>query len=80
MPIIDYDFKPLLDLDIDDLLSELAIVHGELANIHEEIAMTKVSEEPRKPSGQRIQDEGHRDALIEKKFLILRLLDARSAR
>lgn len=71
-----YDFKPLLDLDVNGLLIELAIVHAELATLHEEIADCRVMErnDPNLKY-QRINDEGHRDALIEKKFLIVRLLD-----
>lgn len=74
-----YDYSYLIDLDSDELLRELATAHGELARLHEEIAFIRAAEAVKdvaqKP--QRINDEGHRDALIEKKFLIVRLLDVR---
>ena len=68
----------MLDYSERELLGELAATHAELAQLHEEIAFGRVTEFARpemKP--QRLSDEGHRDALIEKKFLIIRLLDAR---
>lgn len=74
-----YDFRYLLDLDTPGLLSELADVHAELATLHENIAFIRAEEAVKRvdQKPQRINDEGHRDALIEKKFLIVRLLDVR---
>jgi hypothetical protein len=75
-----WDFGKLVDATPPELYRELAATHSELATLHEEIAFNRVSELTN-PSlkATRITDEGHRDALIEKKFLIIRLLDARSA-
>jgi len=73
-----WDFGKLVDASRDELLRELAETHAELATLHEEIAFNKVSEMTTPTlRAQRIEDEGHRDALIEKKWLITRLLDAR---
>lgn len=75
-----YDWKPLVDAPVPELLHELAAVHSELANLHEEIAFNKVTELTNPAmKAQRLNDEGHREALIEKKWLITRLIDARSA-
>jgi len=72
-----WDFALLVDADRPLLLKELADTHSQLANLHEEIAFTRVSEMDNPPlKGARYQLEGCRDALIEKKFLLLRLLDA----
>jgi hypothetical protein len=76
-----WDFALLVDAPRQDLLRELASAHTDLANLHEEIAFNKVAEvENRSLRAARIQLEGHRDALIEKKFLLLRLLDATVSR
>lgn len=74
-----YDFSPLLDLSTAALLAELAGVHGELSRLHSEIALLRAAEANKDVTlrSQRINDEGHRDGLIEKKFLIVRLLDMR---
>lgn len=72
-----WDFALLVDADRHTLLKELAATHTELANLHEEIAFNKVAEVENKAlRSARLQLEGCRDALIEKKFLLLRLLDA----
>jgi hypothetical protein len=69
----------MLDYGREELLRELASAHSELAELHEVIAFNKVSELTNPGlKAQRLNDEGHRDALIEKKFLIIRLMDARS--
>lgn len=74
-----WDFALLVDADRPVLLKELADAHTQLANLHEEIAFNKVSEmENPSLKAARLQLEGCRDALIEKKFLLLRLLDASS--
>lgn len=73
----EWDFALLVDAPRPDLLRELASTHTELANLHEEIAFNRVGEITNpslKPA--RFELEGRRDALIEKKFLLLRLLDA----
>jgi hypothetical protein len=78
VPVV-WEFGKLVDADVEELLTELAFTHSELATLHEEIAFTRSSEQSHpelKP--QRYMDEGRRDALVEKKFLILRLLDIRS--
>lgn len=77
-----FDFAPLLDMNTQELLLEIAGVHGELARLHEEIALVRAAEANKDLTrrSQRINDEGHRDALIEKKFLIARLLDIRKNR
>lgn len=72
-----WDFALLVDAPRPDLYRELAATHTELANIHEEIAYNRANETSNpllKPA--RYELEGHRDALIEKKFLLIRLLDA----
>ena len=80
MPAV-WEFGKLVDADVEELLSELALTHAELATLHEEIAFTRSSEGSHPElKGQRLLDEGRRDALIEKKWLITRLLDARSTR
>ena len=78
MAPVKWDFALLLDADVHTLLAELTDTHAELANIHEEIAFNKVGEvENRSLKGPRMLLEGRRDALVEKKFLLIRLLDAR---
>lgn len=80
MPVV-WEFGKLVEADVEELLTELALTHSELATLHEEIAFTRSSEAAHpelKP--QRYMDEGRRDALIEKKWLITRLLDARNPR
>jgi hypothetical protein len=75
---VKWDFAILLTSDREGLLAELADTHAELANLHEEIAFNKTGEvENRSLKGPRMMLEGRRDALIEKKFLLIRLLDAR---
>jgi hypothetical protein len=75
-----WDFGKLVDATSQELYRELAMTHGELATLHEEIAFNRVSEMSSPMlKEQRLMDEGRRDALIEKKFLIIRLLDGRSA-
>jgi hypothetical protein len=76
-----WEFGKLVDADVEELLTELAFTHSELATLHEEIAFTRSSEKSHPElHAQRLIDEGRRDALIEKKFLIIRLLDARIPR
>lgn len=77
----EWDFALLVDAPRPDLLRELAAAHSELANLHEEIAFSRANEIANpavKPA--RYQLEGRRDALIEKKFLLIRLLDAAANR
>lgn len=72
-----WDFALLIDAPRPDLYRELAATHTELANLHEEIAFNKVAEaENITLRVARIQLEGRRSALVEKKNLLLRLLDA----
>ena len=72
----EWDFALLVDAPRPDLLRELAAAHTDLANLHEEIAFNKVAEVDNKNLRlARLQLEGRRDALIEKKFLLLRLID-----
>lgn len=78
MPLDVDSWYLMCDYNVDDLLKELAETHTELAHLHQEIAFNKVAEIDNKLlKSQRLQDEGLRDALVEKKFLIIRLLDAR---
>jgi hypothetical protein len=74
---IQFDFMPLLNLTCSALLVELADAHTNLANLHERIGFLR-AEEARKVSyakEERMNLEGRRDAYIEKKFLIIRLLE-----
>lgn len=71
-------FQGLVHADRDTLLQALADTHEHLANLHEDIAYLRANESRLAADNKqlRIMEEGTRDALIEKKFLIIRLLDA----
>lgn len=80
MSVEPWDFALLLDAPPPALFRELAATHTELANIYEEIAFNKVGETANPlMKTARLQLEGHRDALKEKKALLVRLLDAAAA-
>lgn len=71
-----FDFTHLRDSSRPLLLDELTSTHTRLANLHSEIAYLRANESKLNPDckQERILLEGERDALIEEKFLILRLL------
>lgn len=74
----EHDFRPLIDLSHSKLLDELAWVHTELANKIEEVAYLRADDlraGNKSGSPDRAIAEGQRDVLIEKKYLIIRLLD-----
>lgn len=77
---MNYDFRDLLDMDRAKLLETLADTHTVLANLHEEIAYTRATEitTASTPSvkATRMHMEGQRDAMIEKKFLLIRLIES----
>lgn len=75
-----YDFTDLVHTPKARLYEILAEVHSDLANLHAEIAYARSCEATKTGDqatikAQRYNDEGYRDALIEKKFLLARLLD-----
>lgn len=74
----EHDFRSLIDLSHSNLLDELAWVHTELANKIEEVAYLRADDlraGNKSGSPDRAIAEGQRDVLIEKKYLIIRLLD-----
>lgn len=75
---LEFDFHLLLNASRSDLLREYADAATQLANLHVRIGFLR-AEEIRSPKGyakeERVDTEGKRDAYIEKKFLIVRLLD-----
>ena len=76
MPVETWDFSHLLVLSKTQLLAELAAVHGELATLFESIAYNKTIEQgDPQVKAVRILEEGKRDAFIEKKYLIIRILE-----
>lgn len=76
MDVMEWDFRSLLTADDRALLSELADTHQNLAVLHEEIAHLRVGEKYKtNDATERIIAEGKRDAFIEKKFLLIRLLE-----
>lgn len=71
-----HNFDALLIMSRAELLSTLATVHADVANITEQVAFCRAQEvrlNERNPD--RIVLEGSRDALNEKKWLILKLLE-----
>jgi hypothetical protein len=75
---VTYEYHDFTDLHLKaprDLIIELCSVHTDLANLCEHIAFLKANEQPRQPNRERIMAEGSRDALAEKKWLILKLLE-----
>lgn len=77
--LLQFDFHNLLPMSRTELLYELTDAHTQLANLHLRVGFLR-AEEIREPKGyakqERYDTEGKRDAYIEKKFLIARLLDA----
>lgn len=75
----DNDFTWLLNLPLTELLRELTIAHSELAQLHVRIGFLRAEEIRNKGSlfekAERVESEGSRDALIEKKFLLVRLIE-----
>lgn len=75
-----FDFSGLRHLPYPTLLDEFLETAERLANLHEEIAYLRVSEKGSPDyREQRIIQEGLRDALIERKFLLVRLLEMADA-
>lgn len=71
------DWSPFLDLSRSALIREYVDCATALANVIEEIAFLRVCELRDRETDKtvRIEQESVRDVLIEKKFLIARLLD-----
>lgn len=71
------DWSPFLDLSRTALLREYVDVATSLANVIEEIAFLRVGEmrDHSQDKTVRVEQEAVRDVLIEKKFMIARLLD-----
>lgn len=77
MDFLQFDFHQLLAQPPSKLLSELTDAHTQLANLHVRIGFLR-AEEARKEvyaKEERVELEGKRDAYVEKKFLIIRLLE-----
>ncbi len=72
-----HEFTWLTTATRQDLLATLAVTQQDLANLHADIAFARVNETKDNPAVReaRITMEGERDALTEKKWLIVRLLD-----
>jgi hypothetical protein len=77
--MIDWKFDELRHLSKSSLLDELLDTHQNLANLHEKIGWLRAQELVGAGKGERLEAEGIRDAYVEKKFLLLRLLDNVSA-
>lgn len=67
-----YDFSDLLHMGRSELRRELAQTVAELATAYELTAFVRVTS-PHKD--EYLEHAGHRDALNEKKWLILKLMD-----
>lgn len=67
-----YDFSDLLTMGRSELREHLVQTVSELATMHEHVAFIRATS-PHKD--EYIEAAGHRDALVEQKWLILRLLD-----
>jgi mRNA-degrading endonuclease YafQ of YafQ-DinJ toxin-antitoxin module len=78
---VHYDFSGLVRSSRDTLLLTLAETHSSLANLHIKIAFLRAEEDrdatQRHHKAQRHDMEGLRDAYIEKKWLIVKLLEER---
>jgi hypothetical protein len=74
--MIDWDFHDLRWLSKTELLDELLDTHQNLANLHEKIGWLRAQELSGAGRGERYESEGVRDAYVEKKYLLLRLIDA----
>lgn len=67
-----YDFSDLLTLGRSELRQELALCIAELATFHERVAFIKATD----PKSAELHEyTGTRDALNEKKWLILKLME-----
>lgn len=76
MPVEVWDFGYLLTATKIELLKELASSHSEIATLMESIAYNRTIEQgDPQVKAVRILEEGRRDAYIEKKYLIIRLLE-----
>jgi hypothetical protein len=81
MPVTEWDFGYLLTASTPELLTELTYTHSEIATLLESIAYNRTIEQgdPQIKS-VRIIEEGRRDAFIEKKYLIIRLIENHASR
>jgi hypothetical protein len=72
-------FTDYLEWDPDHVAHRYAEIAGALARLHREIAFLKICELRDRATDrtERIDREGERDALIEEKFLLRLLVDAR---
>lgn len=68
-----YNFSDLLYMGRSELRAELCQCVAELATFHEKVAFLRATESPK--SGEAIEAAGTRDALVEKKWLLLKLMD-----
>lgn len=73
--MIDWQFGELRYLDKNELLNELLDTHQNLANLHEKIGYLRSQELVGATKSERYEAEGVRDAYVEKKYLLLRLID-----
>lgn len=74
----EFDFRDLPHADLPTLIIELADVHTLLANLHSTIAFARSTHIRAGDKGAQpdvIELEAERDSLIEKKFLLARLID-----
>jgi hypothetical protein len=67
-----YDFSDLLTLGRSELRDHLAKTVAELCTMHEQVAFLRATS-PHKD--EYLEAAGHRDALVEQKWLILKLMD-----
>lgn len=73
--MIDWQFGELRYLSKAALLDELLDTHQNLANLHEKIGYLRAQELSGAAKSERFEAEGIRDAYVEKKYLLLRLID-----
>lgn len=78
----EYDLVGFLSAALPDLLWALAETHTGLAHAHVRIGFLRAEElrNVQHAKQERVQLEGERDALVEKKFLLLRLIDNKKGR
>jgi len=67
-----YDFSDLLTCSRSELRTHLAKTIAELATMYEHVAFLRVTATIK---DEYYEAQGHRDALIEQKWLILRLME-----
>jgi hypothetical protein len=76
-PNLHYDFGPLVSLPVPLLLAELAETHAAIANLIVQVGFLRQEElRSNAPAKEmRIGQEALRDAYIEKKWLLVKLLE-----